>query len=283
MLPASLLPKLGQEGLVLVLRPSCALSLGGPNPMDACRSCTQMVCWVGPGVTQSAGGRSAAIAWRGRVGRAAEHRCKCSNSGKLRRATSATGRTQPVPAAEAKAPPITVGGLLETMAEPESRIVGIDLSGSERRCSGWALLQGDMVVTGRLRTTEEILRYTLASKPALVSIDSPLTLPAGRDRVSDECQCRQLGISRCCERELRRRGISVYWCLIKSMQALTRRGIEIATKLKDAGVNVIESYPGAAQDIMRIPRKKASHQQLREGLKAIGLAGLIDFCISNAI
>ena len=60
-----------------------------------------------------------------------------------------------------------------------------------------------------------------------------------------------------CERELKRRGVNVYPCLIPSMQKLTARGIRLARSLRERGIPVIESYPGAAQDIMRIPRKGA--------------------------
>jgi hypothetical protein len=58
------------------------------------------------------------------------------------------------------------------------------------------------------------------------------------------------------------------------MQALTRRGMEIAGKFRSAGISVIESYPGAAQDIMRIPRKRASLDQLRAGLTSFGVRGI---------
>jgi predicted nuclease with RNAse H fold len=44
---------------------------------------------------------------------------------------------------------------------------------------------------------------------------------------------------------------------LPSMQGLTRRGMALAVRLRDLGVPVIESYPGAAQDIMGIPRKRS--------------------------
>jgi uncharacterized protein YprB with RNaseH-like and TPR domain len=57
------------------------------------------------------------------------------------------------------------------------RIVGIDLTGSERRATGWALMDGASVITKSLRTDDELIRETLAARPDLVSIDSPLSLP----------------------------------------------------------------------------------------------------------
>jgi uncharacterized protein YprB with RNaseH-like and TPR domain/predicted nuclease with RNAse H fold len=171
-------------------------------------------------------------------------------------------------------PAVRMGDLLANMSDPAARVVGIDLTGSEVRPSGWALLQGELVLTGTMLSTEEILERTLACAPTLVSIDSPLSLPAGRDCTEDSCDCRSHGITRECERTLKRRGVNVYPCLIQSMQALTRRGMQIAQTLRAAGVAVIESYPGAAQDIMRIPRKRASQTQLRSGLARFGVQGL---------
>jgi uncharacterized protein YprB with RNaseH-like and TPR domain/predicted nuclease with RNAse H fold len=171
-------------------------------------------------------------------------------------------------------PALTLDELRLRMRDADARIVGIDLTGSESRPSGWALLEGETLVTGTLSSTDELIARTLACRPRLASIDSPLSLPAGRDCTDDDCQCRSLGITRECERILKRRGVNVYPCLIQSMQALTRRGIEIATALRAEGVEVIESYPGAAQDIMRIPRKRASQTQLQSGLERFGLRGL---------
>src|ERR1700726_3285145 len=68
-------------------------------------------------------------------------------------------------------------------------------------------------------------------------------------------------------------GFSVFWCLLPSMQMLTRRGIKLADELRKAGCKVIESYPGAAQDILGIPRKKASLEELKQGLSRAGIAG----------
>jgi predicted nuclease with RNAse H fold len=57
------------------------------------------------------------------------------------------------------------------------------------------------------------------------------------------------------------------------MRKLTERGMRLAHALREHDVEVIESYPGAAQDIMRIPRKKSSLDDLRYGLAAFGLRG----------
>ncbi len=56
------------------------------------------------------------------------------------------------------------------------------------------------------------------------------------------------------------------------MQGLTRRGIEMTEKLRQHGIPVIESYPGAAQDILGIPRKKTDEKLLSLGLSSFGFS-----------
>ena len=59
-------------------------------------------------------------------------------------------------------------------------IVGIDLTGSEERKSGWAAVIGENLTTGLVASDADLIERTLSAKPFLVSIDSPLSLPAGR-------------------------------------------------------------------------------------------------------
>jgi uncharacterized protein YprB with RNaseH-like and TPR domain/predicted nuclease with RNAse H fold len=161
-----------------------------------------------------------------------------------------------------------VAGLLQrcsSLGRPP-RIVGIDLTGSERRATGWALMEGSSVTTKSLITDDELIRETLAANADLVSIDSPLSLPEG-------CGSPGVPIYRKCELALKRMGISVFWCLLPSMEMLTRRGIRLADELRKVGCKVIESYPGAAQDILGMPRKKASLEELKWGLSRAGITG----------
>lgn len=161
----------------------------------------------------------------------------------------------------------------ETSAR-DARSVGIDLTGSERRPSGWCLLDGSNAVTELLSRDDEIISKTLAAHPTIVSIDSPLSIPFGRTHVRDDDPTRnEFGIMRQCERELKRRGINVYPCLLPSMQRLTERGIRLAAEFRKRGVPTIECYPGAAQDIIRIPRKGAGLELLARGLSDFGLSG----------
>ena len=154
-------------------------------------------------------------------------------------------------------------------------IVGIDLTGSEKRESGWASVVGTKLTTELVATDAELIEKTLAARPFLVSIDSPLSLPAGRlNEFDDDPGRNKYGIVRHVERQLRRRGINVYPALLPSMQRLTHRGVELAAKLRKMGIPVIESYPGAAQDILGIPRKKTSLRHLAKGLRRFGYESL---------
>ena len=158
------------------------------------------------------------------------------------------------------------------------RVVGIDLTGSESRPSGWCLLDERTATTKLVASDRDLLSETIRTKPHLVSIDSPLSLPRGRTRVSDDDPGRsRYGIMRECERTLKRRGINVYPSLIPSMQRLTARGIRLANRFRELGIPVIESYPGAAQDIMGIPRKRAGLDLLRAGLARFGVEGSWQF------
>lgn len=171
-------------------------------------------------------------------------------------------------------PTTSYSELRKRVTGSDAVIVGIDLSGSEARASGWSHLIGNRVTTDRIFSNAELIDRTLRLRPDLVSIDSPLSLPVGRTCITDDDPAREeFGITRACERTLKRRGVNVYPCLIRSMQTLTQRGIGLASRLRSAGIPVIESFPGAAQDIIGMPRKGVSLDMLKEGLEHFGLEG----------
>ena len=159
----------------------------------------------------------------------------------------------------------------------DAPVVGIDLTGSEKRESGWASVVGTTLTTELVATDAELIEKTHLAAPVLVSVDSPLSLPAGRLTEFDDDPGRdRYGIVRQVERQLRKRGINVYPALLPSMQRLTHRGVELAAKLRRMGIPVIESYPGAAQDILGIPRKKTSVRHLAKGLHRFGYEALTE-------
>lgn len=200
--------------------------------------------------------------------------------GRLAWATSRTGdRTHGIhvpPYQGRKGPRITCGQLTRDLHERPFRVVGIDLTGSEKRPSGWCLLTDDGSSTQRLHGDLDLVRETVCARPHVVSIDSPLSLPYGRTRPADDDPARdEFGITRECERILRGRGIHVYPALILNMQGLTARGIRLAARFRRIGIPVIESYPGAAQDILGIPRKKKGVEHLTRALLDFGVRGPI--------
>ncbi|SEA18509.1 ribonuclease H-like domain-containing protein [Nitrosospira multiformis] len=188
-----------------------------------------------------------------------------------------SGAIRITPYREKTCPFIRINDLIDINARQKLRVVGIDLSGSESKLSGWCFLDGSHASTNALASDDDLVDATLKVKPELVSIDSPLSLPLGRVSVDDDDPGRQTyGIMRYCERILKKRGVNVYPALIPSMRRLTARGIRLAQRFRKMGIPVIESYPGAAQDIMNIPRKRAGLEFLREGLAEFGIEG--NFC-----
>ncbi len=186
---------------------------------------------------------------------------------------AAPGKTLPDPARLGRPRPNFTDIFADTAAA-HATIVGIDLTGSEAKPSGVCVLRGNEAQTSMIKTDDDIVELIFEANPDLISIDSPLSLPRGRTRVTDDDPARsEFGIMRICERTLKRRGINVYPCLLPSMQRLTERGMRLALRLRSAGIPVIESYPGAAQDILCIPRKGAGEQWLKLGLADFGIRG----------
>jgi histidinol phosphatase-like PHP family hydrolase/predicted nuclease with RNAse H fold/dephospho-CoA kinase len=150
-----------------------------------------------------------------------------------------------------------------------SRVVGIDLTAGDK-ATGIAVLDGLAVETCSLYSDDEILAYVGKQEPHIVSIDSPLGLPGGGDSIDPKA-----GIVRVAEHDLASIGIPAYPALIDSMRLLTQRGIRLRRAIEQSSraPRVIESYPGAAQDILCIPRKQRSLDLLREGLRRLGLNG----------
>jgi len=60
---------------------------------------------------------------------------------------------------------------------------------------------------------------------------------------------------------------------IGPMRALTARGISLGKRLERLHVRVVETYPGASQDLLGIPRKNQGLHELQESLVRIGCKG----------
>ena len=153
-------------------------------------------------------------------------------------------------------------------------IIGIDLAGKVSSRTGFCVLKSNVAETRVCHNDDEILQLIEHIQPDLISIDAPLSLPKGRTSVYDDDPERETaGILRYAERELKRRNINSYPALIRSMQELTKRGIHLADVLRKKGYPVIECFPGAAQDVVQLPRKRTDESLLKTGLKNFGIKG----------
>ncbi|MCT0212148.1 ribonuclease H-like domain-containing protein [Synechococcus sp. CS-1326] len=76
--------------------------------------------------------------------------------------------------------------LLDHCNSIEPSIVGIGLTGSELKPSGWCFLSKGIAKTMCIKTDNELVKKTLEANPTLVSIDSPLSLPTGRQTAFDD-------------------------------------------------------------------------------------------------
>ena len=151
-----------------------------------------------------------------------------------------------------------------------SKVIGFDLTAGKGKPTGVASLDGMNVATCSLQTDEELLDFILVNRPAVVSIDSPLGFPGGGTEIDPSA-----GIVRVAEHDLSSVGIPAYPALIDSMKELTARGVRLRKRI-EAFENppiVIESYPGAAQDVLCVPRKQKSLELLRNGLRELGITG----------
>ncbi len=161
--------------------------------------------------------------------------------------------------------------------------VGIDLASSPDYGAtrynrlGLAVLSPELrllhLEAGRLDDTR-ILSTVRDANADIVAIDAPLWLPAGRCCADERCPCARFGRVRLADRALAALGYRPYWPLMRSMRALTLRGIALRTRLEALGLQVIEVFPGAVQDVLGLPRKQRGLLALREGLSLLGIRGL---------
>lgn len=164
-------------------------------------------------------------------------------------------------------------------------VVGLDLASSPeygaRRYNrvGLAALTPALSLL-RLRAgpldDEAIVAFIAEAGAGLVAIDAPLSLPAGRCCARDDCPCARLGRVRAVDRACLALGLRPYPALIPSMRPLTLRGIALRARLEGLGLQVIEVFPGAAQEMLGLPRKQGGLPRLLAGLRRLGLSGLDD-------
>jgi predicted nuclease with RNAse H fold len=118
-----------------------------------------------------------------------------------------------------------------------------------------------------VHTDVEILSFINSARPDIIAIDAPLNLPPGRKSIEE----RTGEHFRPCDRELLKRGIRFFPITLGPMRSLTIRGIKLKELLNELRYDVIEIYPGAAQDIWKIVRKQGGLKKLEKGLEKLGL------------
>ncbi|HDM24020.1 MAG TPA: DUF429 domain-containing protein [Candidatus Bathyarchaeota archaeon] len=138
--------------------------------------------------------------------------------------------------------------------------LGIDLAGVEHRESGYCILDEDnSVSTGIIYRDSEIMELARRNMPKVIAIDAPLALPKGKTIDSKRC-------IRECDRKLTEMGIKFFPINFAGMRYLTLRGIKVRKMLEKEGFTVVETYPGAFYDILKIPRAKKDFNTSRRML-----------------
>jgi len=147
------------------------------------------------------------------------------------------------------------------------KILGIDLAGSEKQKTGICILNEKLEADCFcLFKDKEILDLIEKEKPSLVAIDAPLSLPKGRKSLKRKSKIH----FRECDKELWKLNIKFFPITLGPMRKLTERGIRLR-KILEKKYKVIEVYPGASQDILKIPRKQKGLKKLKMGLEKLGI------------
>jgi len=153
------------------------------------------------------------------------------------------------------------------------KVVGIDLAGSEKQITGFCVLDENLNCrTLALHSDKEIIEETLKEDPDIISIDAPLCLPLGRKSLEQKGPPHL----RACDRELLRMKIKFFPITLGPMRKLTKRGIKLKEFFESKGYKVIESFPGAAQDMLGMPRKQCGIEKLRKALIKYGFKGDVE-------
>jgi hypothetical protein len=148
--------------------------------------------------------------------------------------------------------------------------IGLDLAGVETRPTGLCVLSGMRAETSLVYADQEIVTRIQESKPRIVAIDAPLSLPAGRTSIEQKTSVHL----RECDKVLLEKRIKFFPITLGPMRKLTERGMKLKRILEDKEFSVIEVYPGGAQDVLGVPRKQQGLDKLRTGLEKLRVTGL---------
>jgi predicted nuclease with RNAse H fold len=142
--------------------------------------------------------------------------------------------------------------------------IGIDLAGSEKRNTGFCILKNSNATTFVLHKNEEILEKVKESNAKIVAIDAPLFLPLGRKSLEQKSNVHL----RECDKQLLRMHIKFFPITLGPMRMLTKRGIFLRKELEKIGKIVLETYPGAIYDLLKIKRNE---KEIKMAFKKLGI------------
>lgn len=153
------------------------------------------------------------------------------------------------------------------MRKNKIKILGIDLAGSDKRRTGICILN-EKLESRCFSVLKDIEIFDIIEKekPDLIAIDAPLSLPIGRKSIDIKSNIH----FRKCDIDLWKYKIKFFPITLGPMRKLTKRGIKLKEKLKKK-YRIIEVYPGATQDILKIPRKQYGLKKLKNNLKKLGI------------
>ena len=140
-------------------------------------------------------------------------------------------------------------------------IIGIDLAGSSKNPTGWALWKNKTVKTKLVYTSKEIMESVVTNKPSIIAIDAPLRLP-------------KKGILRSADKEMIKRGYRVFPPTLPAMKKLTSRAMRINKLIVEKGYKTVEVHPTSTRKALNMPLKDWG--KIQTLLKDIGLKGDIE-------
>jgi len=140
----------------------------------------------------------------------------------------------------------------------ENVVIGIDLAGTHKNLTGWALWRNKAVSACHLYSDSEIITNSTTQKPSLIAIDAPLSLPTK-------------GMMRKADIQMHKLGYPVFPPRFRAMEKLTLRAIEISRKIIKAGFNIIEVHPTSTRKALKMPLK--DWDKVQKVFLSMGLEG----------
>jgi predicted nuclease with RNAse H fold len=137
-------------------------------------------------------------------------------------------------------------------------IIGIDLAGKAANPTGWALWKDNTIKTSLIYTDKEILEDIIYSRPEIIAIDAPFSLP-------------KKGILRKADREMIRKGYRVFPPSLQGMKKLTLRAARLNKLISEKRYRTIEVHPTSTCKALDMPLK--DWRKIQTILMQIGLEG----------